>query len=143
MAGGQAGRAHGILGGAAEKWPARGAEDVSAHREEADSARAGQPGANGIMKLAAAAVSLALVAGCAAPPPPKGVLPAIASELASAAQRKPPARPEALDRALLPPVLMGMPSVAGGDLEPGFDLDGGDAAPGQGCMSIRSGARPS
>jgi len=117
------------------------AEDVSAHREEADSARAGQPGANGTMKLAAAAASLALVAGCAAPPPPKGVLPAISSELASAAERKPPARPEALDRALLPPVLMGMPSVAGVDLEPRFDLNVSNAPAAQVFMSIVSGTR--
>src|SRR6267143_2890105 len=141
MAGGQAGRAHGILGGAAEKWPARGAEDVSEHREEADQARTGQPGANGTMKLAAAAASLALVAGCAAPPPPKGVLPAISSELASAAERKPPARPEALDRALLPPVQMGMPSVAGVDLEPRFDLNVSNAPAAQVFMSIVSGTR--
>ena len=93
------------------------------------------------MKLAATAVSLALVAGCAAPPPPKGVLPAISSELASAAQRKPPARPEALDRALLPPVLMGMPSVAGVDLEPRFDLNVSNAPAAQVFMSIVSGTR--
>src|SRR5712692_5011691 len=93
------------------------------------------------MKLAAAAVSLALVAGCAAPPAPKGVLPAISSELASAAERKPPARPEALDRALLPPVQMGMPSVAGVDLEPRFDLNVSNAPAAQVFMSIVSGTR--
>ena len=93
------------------------------------------------MKLAATAVSLALVAGCAAPPPTKGVLPAISSELASAAERKPPARPEALDRALLPPVLMGMPSVAGVDLEPRFDLNVSNAPAAQVFMSIVSGTR--
>src|SRR5438309_9352163 len=93
------------------------------------------------MKLAATAVSLALVAGCAAPPPPKGVLPAIASELASAAERKPPARPEALDRALLPPVQMGMPSIAGVDLEPRFDLNVSNAPAAQVFMSIVSGTR--
>ena len=93
------------------------------------------------MKYAAIAVVLALVAGCAAPPPPKGVLPAIASELASAAERKPPARPEALDRALLPPVQMGMPSVAGVDLEPRFDLNVSNAPAAQVFMSIVSGTR--
>src|SRR5205807_6412695 len=93
------------------------------------------------MKLAATAVSLALVAGCATLPPPRGVLPAISSELASAAERKPPARPEALDRALLPPVQMGMPSVAGVDLEPRFDLNVSNAPAAQVFMSIVSGTR--
>jgi MSHA biogenesis protein MshL len=93
------------------------------------------------MRLAATTVLLALVAGCAAPPPPKGVLPAISSELASAAERKPPARPEALDRALLPPVQMGMPSIAGVDLEPRFDLNVSNAPATQVFMSIVSGTR--
>src|SRR6266851_10121770 len=93
------------------------------------------------MKLAAAAASLALVAGCAAPPAPKGVLPAISAELERAAERKPPARPEALDRALLPPVRMGMPSVAGVDLEPRFDLNVSNAPAAQVFMSIVSGTR--
>ena len=93
------------------------------------------------MKYAAIAVALAMISGCAVPPPTKGVLPAIASELASAAERKPPARPEALDRALLPPVLMGMPSVAGVDLEPRFDLNVSNAPAAQVFMSIVSGTR--
>src|SRR6266513_1127892 len=93
------------------------------------------------MKLAATAVSLALVAGCAALPPPRGVLPGIPSELAGAAERKPPARPEALDRALLPQVQMGMPSVAGVDLEPRFDLNVSNAPAAQVFMSIVSGTR--
>src|SRR6266850_337824 len=84
---------------------------------------------------------LALITGCAVPPPTKGVLPAIAAELASAAERKPPARPEALDRALLPPVLMGMPSVAGVDLEARFDLNVSNAPAAQVFMSIVSGTR--
>ncbi len=93
------------------------------------------------MRLAAIAVLLALVAGCAAPPPPQGVLPAISAELASAAERKPPARPEALDRALLPPVQMEMPSAAGVDLEPRFDLNVSNAPASQVFMSIVSGTR--
>ena len=93
------------------------------------------------MKYAAIAVALAMISGCAVPPPTKGVLPAIASELASAAERKPPARPEALDRALLPPVQMGMPSVAGVDLEPRFDLNVSNAPAAQVFMSIVSGTR--
>ena len=39
------------------------------------------------MRRAATVVVLALVSGCAAPPAPRGVLPAISSELASAAER--------------------------------------------------------
>jgi MSHA biogenesis protein MshL len=93
------------------------------------------------MRLAAATALLALIAGCAAPPRPQGVLPAISSELASAAERKPPARPEALDRALLPPVQMGMPSIAGVDLEPRFDLNVSNAPATQVFMSIVSGTR--
>jgi MSHA biogenesis protein MshL len=93
------------------------------------------------MRLAATAVLLTLAAGCAVPPATQGVLPAISSELASAAERKPPARPEALDRALLPPVQMGMPSVAGVDLEPRFDLNVSNAPATQVFMSIVSGTR--
>jgi MSHA biogenesis protein MshL len=93
------------------------------------------------VKYAAIAVALAMISGCAVPPPTKGVLPAISSELASAAERKPPARPEALDRALLPPVQMGMPSVAGVDLEPRFDLNVSNAPAAQVFMSIVSGTR--
>jgi len=93
------------------------------------------------VKYAAIAVALAMISGCAVPPPTKGVLPAIASELASAAERKPPARPEALDRALLPPVQMGMPSIAGVDLEPRFDLNVSNAPAAQVFMSIVSGTR--
>jgi MSHA biogenesis protein MshL len=93
------------------------------------------------VKYAAIAVVLAMISGCAVPPPTKGVLPAIASELASAAERKPPARPEALDRALLPPVQMGMPSIAGVDLEPRFDLNVSNAPAAQVFMSIVSGTR--
>src|ERR1700704_911713 len=93
------------------------------------------------MKLAAIAVVLAMLSGCAALPLPRGVLPAISSELSNAAERKPPARPEALDRALLPPVQMGMPSAAGVDLEPRFDLNVSNAPASQVFMSIVSGTR--
>ena len=93
------------------------------------------------MKYAAIAVALAMISGCAVPPPTKGVLPEIASELSSAAERKPPARPEALDRALLPPVQMGMPSIAGVDLEPRFDLNVSNAPAAQVFLSIVSGTR--
>ena len=93
------------------------------------------------MRYAAIAVVLAMISGCAVPPPTKGVLPEISSELSSAAGRKPPARPEGLDRALLPPVQMGMPSVAGVDLEPRFDLNVSNAPAAQVFLSIVSGTR--
>ncbi len=93
------------------------------------------------MRYAAIAVVLAMISGCAVPPPTKGVLPEISSELSSAAGRKLPARPEGLDRALLPPVQMGMPSVAGVDLEPRFDLNVSNAPAAQVFMSIVSGTR--
>ncbi|MGQ0547377.1 MAG: secretin N-terminal domain-containing protein, partial [Betaproteobacteria bacterium] len=83
----------------------------------------------------------AALAGCAAPPPPSGINPVIADELARAGERKPPARPEALDRALLPPVQMGMPEVSGLEIEPRFDLSVNNAPATQVFMSIVSGTR--
>ena len=58
------------------------------------------------------ALAVLLLAGaCAAPPPPKSLTPEISAELALAGERKAPTRPESLERALLPPVQMGMPNV--------------------------------
>jgi MSHA biogenesis protein MshL len=88
----------------------------------------------------AAAIALALVAGCATPPP-QGLEPEIAGTLASAAERKPPARPEALDRALLPPMQLEMPKVPGLGLEQRFDLSVTNAPAQQVFMSIVSGTR--
>jgi MSHA biogenesis protein MshL len=88
----------------------------------------------------AAAIALALVAGCATPPP-HGLEPEIAGTLASAAERKPPARPEALDRALLPPMQLEMPKVPGLGLEQRFDLSVTNAPAQQVFMSIVSGTR--
>jgi MSHA biogenesis protein MshL len=67
--------------------------------------------------------------------------PEIAAELARAAERKPPARPESLERALLPPPQMGMPSVPGLELEQRFDLAVTNAPAAQVFMSIVSGTR--
>ena len=88
------------------------------------------------MKRIVAAVALALAAGCAAPPPPEGLIPDIAAELARSGERKPPARTDSLERALLPPVQMGMPRVQGLELEPRFDL----AVTGAPAACRRSGA---
>jgi MSHA biogenesis protein MshL len=89
----------------------------------------------------AAAIALLLAAGCAAPPPPEGLDPDISAELARAGERRPPTRPEALDRALLPPVQMGMPEVPGLALEQRFDLSVTSAPATQVFMSIVSGTR--
>jgi MSHA biogenesis protein MshL len=93
------------------------------------------------MKRAFASVALVIAAGCAPPPPPDGVLPDIAGELARTAERKQPTRPDSLERALLPPVQMGMPNVQGLELEPRFDLSVTAAPAAQVFMSIVSGTR--
>jgi MSHA biogenesis protein MshL len=86
----------------------------------------------------------ALVTLCAcATPPPGEVSPVIMDELSRATERKPPAPPQAIDQALLPPFTMGMPSLPGldGELEPRFDLSVNNAPAGQVFMSIVSGTR--
>jgi MSHA biogenesis protein MshL len=88
----------------------------------------------------AAAIAFALVAGCATPPP-QGLEPEIAGTLAGGAERKPPARPEALDRALLPPMQLEMPKVPGLGLDQRFDLSVTNAPAQQVFMSITSGTR--
>ena len=93
------------------------------------------------MKRACAAAALVLAAGCATPPPPEGVVPDIAAELARTGERKAPARTDSLERALLPPVQMGMPGVQGLELEPRFDLSVTGAPAAQVFMSIVSGTR--
>ncbi|MGH8726005.1 MAG: secretin N-terminal domain-containing protein, partial [Burkholderiales bacterium] len=72
---------------------------------------------------------------------PQGLTPEIAAELARTGERRPPARPEALERALLPPVQLGMPSVPGLELEQRFDLAVTNAPAAQVFMSIVSGTR--
>jgi len=78
---------------------------------------------------------------CAAPERPEGLLPEISDELARTAERKPPARPEALERALLPPVQLGMPRVPGLEAEQRFDLSVTSAPAAQVFMSIVAGTR--
>ena len=82
------------------------------------------------------------LAGCAAPPPMKpGVDPAILGELPRPAERRPEARPEAVEQALLPPLRMEMPSVRGQPIDARFDLSVNNAPAGQVFMSIVSGTR--
>ncbi len=87
----------------------------------------------------AAALVLLLAGACAAPPPPAGLVSEISGELARGEQRKPPARSDALDRALLPPVQLGMPE--GLQAEQRFDLSVSNAPAAQVFMSIVSGTR--
>jgi MSHA biogenesis protein MshL len=90
----------------------------------------------------AALVTLsAAVASCAAPPPVSEVDPAIRDELQRAADRKAPEPTETLDRALLPPMQLGMPEVSGVELEQRFDLSVNNAPAAQVFMSIVSGTR--
>jgi len=93
------------------------------------------------MTLARTAAVLLLTA-CAAPPPPAGVDPRILNELDRAtAERKSAERPSAVDEALLPPLRMEMPNVAGTPLEPRFDLSVNAAPASQVFMSLVSGTR--
>jgi MSHA biogenesis protein MshL len=75
------------------------------------------------------------------PERPQGLQPEISAELAAGAERKPPARPEALERALLPPMQLGMPSAPGLELESRFDLAVTNAPAAQVFMSLAAGTR--
>lgn len=80
--------------------------------------------------------------GCVAPPPMKpGIDPKFVGELPRPADRRPDARPEAVEQALLPPLKMEMPSVRGQPIDPRFDLSVNNAPAQQVFMSIVSGTR--
>ena len=87
--------------------------------------------------------ALVLSAGCATPPSaPTTIGPHITTELEKAsAERKTQAPPSAIDEALLPPLRMEMPSVAGTPFEPRFDLSVNNAPAPQVFMSLVSGTR--
>jgi MSHA biogenesis protein MshL len=87
--------------------------------------------------------ALAMLAACAAPPaPPTSVGEHITGELDKAlADRKPAATPPAVSEALLPPLRMEMPNVAGQPLEPRFDLSVNNAPAAQVFMSLVTGTR--
>jgi len=82
-----------------------------------------------------------LAAGCGTPPFPKQVDGRIMNELEQGAERKPEARPSAVDQALLPPLRMEMPAAAGRPIEPRFDLSVNNAPAAQVFMSLVSGTR--
>ena len=84
----------------------------------------------------------AAVAGCATPPrAPTAIEPDIMVELEKAGQRKPAARAQTVEAALLPPLRMEMPSAAGRPIEPRFDLSVNNAPATQVFTSIVSGTR--
>src|SRR5438045_3547964 len=87
--------------------------------------------------------ALLLSAGCVAPPPaPTSIGPHISTELEKAsAERKAEGTPRAIDEALLPPLRMEMPTVAGQPLEPRFDLSVNNAPAAQVFMSLVAGTR--
>jgi MSHA biogenesis protein MshL len=93
-----------------------------------------------MMRYAILAALAVLVLGCEAMKRPDGLEPELAAELRTG-ERKPGTRPEALERALLPPVQMSMPLMQGLELEPRFDLSVTNAPAQQVFMSIVSGTR--
>jgi len=95
------------------------------------------------MKIRIALSVVMLVStGCALPPPMKpGLDPGILAELHKTTERKPESRPEAVDKALLPPLRMEMPSARGQPIDPRFDLSVNNAPAGQVFMSLVSGTR--
>ena len=87
-------------------------------------------------------ISIALVASCATPPPrPTSVDPAIKAEVDRAIAGPAPRQPQLPDQALLPPLRMEMPSVAGRPMDPRFDLSVSSAPAAQVFMAIASGTR--
>ena len=94
-------------------------------------------------RTARSIAALALLTACALPPrPPNAVGDHITGELSrAAAERKPELTPPAVSEALLPPLRMEMPNVAGQPLEPRFDLSVNNAPASQVFMSLVSGTR--
>ncbi len=93
------------------------------------------------MRRAFVAMVALLGAGCTPPERPDGLVPEISSELSKTGQRKPAARPDALESALLPPMQLDMPKAPGVELDQRFDLTVTNAPAAQVFMSIVAGTR--
>jgi MSHA biogenesis protein MshL len=90
----------------------------------------------------ALAVVLLVASGCSLPPMMKpGLDPGIVGEVNKTGERKPQARPEAVDKALLAPLRMEMPTARGQPIDPRFDLSVNNAPAGQVFMSLVAGTR--
>ncbi len=85
--------------------------------------------------------AIALVGGCSTPPPPGEIDPRIMGEFDKAGMRQADARRQTVDQALLPPLRMDMPNVAGQPIEPRFDLSVNNAPAAQVFMSLVNGTR--
>ena len=83
---------------------------------------------------------LAALGGCGTPPPSE-IDKSIVGELDKARERKDAQPRRAVDEALLPPLRMEMPNVAGQPIEPRFDLSVNNAPAGQVFMSLVNGTR--
>jgi MSHA biogenesis protein MshL len=94
-------------------------------------------------RIARSIATLVLLSACATPPPqPNAVGDHITGELGRATtERRPEVTPSAVNEALLPPLRMEMPNVAGQPLEPRFDLSVNNAPASQVFMSLVSGTR--
>ena len=94
------------------------------------------------MKLQTTILLVMALTGCAGQAPMKpGVDPQILGELSKPSERRPGPRTEAVERAMLPPLRMEMPSVRGRPIDPRFDLSVNNAPAGQVFMSLVSGTR--
>ncbi len=94
------------------------------------------------MNRALAWIGVALISACATPPPrPTSVDPAIRAEVDQAIAGPGPRQARVPDLALLPPLRMEMPSVAGRPMDARFDLSVNNAPAAQVFMAIASGTR--
>ncbi|MDA0225276.1 MAG: secretin N-terminal domain-containing protein [Proteobacteria bacterium] len=89
-----------------------------------------------------AVMAAALVGACAEPPPRQTTLdPQIKAELDNAVAERAPGSTRGFDAALLPPLRMELPEVAGRPIEPRFDLSVSNAPAAQVFSAIVTGTR--